>query len=316
MFALRRTAARALSATPAKTAFIKPRTFTSYTPSIRASKAQPISWFLQRRFASDVPSEDVKTEAAESAKVISEAEQEFAQTTPEAPVEENVTPAQESVGGELGNDLEGTIKQQPFSKRAAPSTPNTILYVGNLFYEVQEGQLQQIFERFGTVKSVKLVHDNRGMSRGFGYVEFENVDDARSAIEALNGRQFEGRTLVVNYQLEKKQDRPRSGRYENTPKAPTKTLFIGNMSFQMTDKDLNDLFRDVRNVMDVRVAIDRRTGQPRGFCHADFLDEQSAEIAKAQIQGQTFYDRSLRVDYSESTRSRSPRNDNGDAPQE
>ncbi|KAK4987894.1 hypothetical protein LTR28_001805, partial [Elasticomyces elasticus] len=56
------------------------------------------------------------------------------------------------------------------------------------------------------------------------------------------------------------------------PGQPTKTLFIGNMSFQMSDKDLNDLFREIRNVLDVRVAIDRRTGQPRGFAHADFID--------------------------------------------
>lgn len=66
----------------------------------------------------------------------------------------------------------------------------------------------------------------------------------------------------------------------------------------MTDKDLNDLFREVKNVLDVRVAIDRRTGNPRGFAHADFADVASAEAAGEYLRTKTFYGRNLRVDYS------------------
>jgi nucleolin len=72
------------------------------------------------------------------------------------------------------------------------------------------------------------------------------------------------------------------------------------MSFEMSDKDLNDLFREIRNVMDVRVAIDRRTGQPRGFAHADFIDVASATRAKEVLSDKTVYGRQLRVDYSKS----------------
>lgn len=66
----------------------------------------------------------------------------------------------------------------------------------------------------------------------------------------------------------------------------------------MSDADLNKLFRDIRNVIDVRVAIDRRTGQPRGFAHADFTDVESAEKAMGQLQNKEVYGRVLRVDYS------------------
>lgn len=79
---------------------------------------------------------------------------------------------------------------------------------------------------------------------------------------------------------------------------PSKTLFIGNMSFQMSDKDLNDVFREIRNVLDVRVAIDRRSGQPRGFAHADFIDVESAEAAKQVLENKTIFGRRLRVDFS------------------
>lgn len=73
------------------------------------------------------------------------------------------------------------------------------------------------------------------------------------------------------------------------------------MSFDMSDRDLNALFRSVKNVVDVRVAIDRRTGQPRGFAHADFTDVASAESAMEEMQGKMVGGRALRIDFSTST---------------
>jgi RNA recognition motif-containing protein len=95
---------------------------------------------------------------------------------------------------------------------------------------------------------------------------------------------------VVNYQA--------ATRRENKINPPSKTLFIGNLAFEMSDADLNKLFRDIRNVIDVRVAIDRRTGQPRGFAHADFVDVDSAVKGLQQLENKEIYGRKLRVDYS------------------
>ena len=102
--------------------------------------------------------------------------------------------------------------------------------------------------------------------------------------------------MTVQYSI--RRDSPQRSFSKN---APSKTLFIGNMSFEMTDKDLNDLFRDIRNVIDVRVAIDRRTGQPRGFAHADFFDVESAEKAQKVLETKEVYGRRLRVDFSTSS---------------
>lgn len=92
----------------------------------------------------------------------------------------------------------------------------------------------------------------------------------------------------------------KTGLRNNRPQVdgPTKTLFIGNMPFDMSDRDLNNLFSSLKNIVDVRVAIDRRTGQPRGFAHADFADEQSAEQGKLILQDTQLGGRLLRVDYS------------------
>lgn len=116
----------------------------------------------------------------------------------------------------------------------------------------------------------------------------------------FNLQTFEGRRLAVQRAHGQRARQPQS-RNEREPSEPTKTLFIGNMSFDMSDKDLNDLFREVKNVTDVRVAIDRRTGQPRGFAHADFSDVESAITAAKSLRGKLICGRELRVDFSQST---------------
>ncbi|EHK98807.1 putative Nucleolar protein 13 [Glarea lozoyensis 74030] len=136
----------------------------------------------------------------------------------------------------------------------------------------------------------------------FGYVQFENVEQAKAAIEAKHETQFEGRRMIVNYMAKRTNTGARN--------PPAKTLFIGNLAFEMSDKDLNNLFRDVRNVVDVRVAIDRRTGQPRGFAHADFTDMESAVKGFEALNGKEVYGRTLRLDYSSDAREpRRPRSD-------
>ena len=73
------------------------------------------------------------------------------------------------------------------------------LYVGGLPYSTTEGKLQELFAAHGTVESAKVIIDKfTGQSRGFGFVEMSSPDEAKRAIEALNGTQLDGRTLTVN----------------------------------------------------------------------------------------------------------------------
>ena len=131
-------------------------------------------------------------------------------------------------------------------------------------------------------------------------MDFSSTDAAKTAIDMFNMQTFEGRRLSVQFSAGRTQtgSRPTANR---GPSEPTKTLFIGNMAFDMSDRDLNNLFREIKNVIDVRVAIDRRTGQPRGFAHADFTDVSSAEQALAILAGKEVNGRILRVDYSTSS---------------
>jgi RNA recognition motif-containing protein len=73
------------------------------------------------------------------------------------------------------------------------------LYVGNLSYELQDRDLQQLFAQYGTVSSAKVVMDrDTGRSKGFGFVEMGTDDEAQAAISALNGSEVGGRALTVN----------------------------------------------------------------------------------------------------------------------
>ncbi len=81
------------------------------------------------------------------------------------------------------------------------------LYVGNLTYEVNDAGLEQMFAAHGSVKSAQVIMDrDTGRSKGFGFVEMTNDNEARAAIAALNGQQVEGRSLTVN------EARPRENR--------------------------------------------------------------------------------------------------------
>ncbi|ALO16944.1 MAG TPA: RNA-binding protein [Salinivirga sp.] len=73
------------------------------------------------------------------------------------------------------------------------------IYVGNLNYKVKEDDLKSVFEDYGQVDSVKIITDKMsGRSKGFGFVEMQDDAEARSAMEALNESEFEGRKMIVN----------------------------------------------------------------------------------------------------------------------
>jgi RNA recognition motif-containing protein len=73
------------------------------------------------------------------------------------------------------------------------------MYVGNLSFDTSEAELQQAFEEFGEVSSAKIIKDKfTGRSRGFGFVEMPDNGAAKSAMEALDGKEMGGRNIVVN----------------------------------------------------------------------------------------------------------------------
>src|ERR1051326_5320697 len=85
------------------------------------------------------------------------------------------------------------------------------LYVGNLSYNVDSSQLEQLFAAHGTVESAEIINDrDTGRSKGFGFVQMSSDEEAQAAIAALNGQQHDGRALTVN-EAKPREERPRGG---------------------------------------------------------------------------------------------------------
>ena len=87
----------------------------------------------------------------------------------------------------------------------------TKLYVGNLSFDITEGELRQMFAEFGNVTSCNLIMDRMtDRPRGFAFVEMSSADEANKAIAELNGKEVGGRALIVN-EARPREDRPRGG---------------------------------------------------------------------------------------------------------
>lgn len=246
-----------------------------------------------------------------------------AATTASTTISDAAGQVADAASSAVGSSSTAAASSSAEPSNADPSSPaNKTIYIGNLFFDVKEHDLEKEFSKAGKVMKTKIIYDQRGLSKGyvhvgfvltvkiclipyrFGYVDFATLEEADRAISMFNMQNYEGRRMTVQHTIQKAYKRPEGSvnQAPREPHPPSKTLFIGNMAFDMSDRDLNQLFRDIKNVVDVRVAIDRRTGQPRGFAHADFVDVSSAEKAMAELAGKEVCGRYLRVDFSASTR--------------
>lgn len=279
----------ALRAASSPSLFSKSHSIKNSVPfAIRCKSQTPVSALIAQRFFSD------DSRSPESS---SNEHQSTPSTYDSAAESVSATASEADKFASDPTDAQGeALRRVPRSSMDVRPSPS--IYVGNLLFDLKEEDLAKEFSSFGPIKSATLALDARGLSKGFGYIEFESTEQAAAAIKAKNLTIFEGRRLIVNYVSKPM----RSGHFN----PPSKTLFIGNLAFEMSDTDLNKLFREIRNVIDVRVAIDRRTGHPRGFAHADFVDVDSAVAAYDILQGKEIYGRKLRLDYSSPAAGRRP----------
>lgn len=87
---------------------------------------------------------------------------------------------------------------------------NTNLFVGNFSWNLNEEDMREVFAPYGEIESVRLITDKfSGRSKGFGFVKFVNEEDAEKALEELNGKEVDGREIVVNVARPREPREPR-----------------------------------------------------------------------------------------------------------
>lgn len=90
------------------------------------------------------------------------------------------------------------------------------LYVGSLPFSITDDQLKDLFAAIGTVTSAQVIMDrDTNQSKGFGFVEMSSDDEAKEAIKQLNGKEVDGRAIVVN-EARPKEDRAGAGNYNRS----------------------------------------------------------------------------------------------------
>ncbi|MBN2301357.1 MAG: RNA-binding protein [Lentisphaerae bacterium] len=96
---------------------------------------------------------------------------------------------------------------QPRSKRSRSNENGVEVYVGNLSYDVGDKELEKMFQCYGQILSARIIRNKfNGKSKGFGFVEMVNRNEAQTALKAMNGKEMRGRKLVVNEARSKARD--------------------------------------------------------------------------------------------------------------
>lgn len=200
---------------------------------------------------------------------------------------------------EVQEDGEAEAEAEPEAEALAP-TPlglNTKLYFGNLPYNVDSAQLAGIIQDYGSPELVEVLYDREtGRSRGFAFVTMSTVEDCNALIENLDGREYLGRILRVNFS-----DKPK-------PKVPLYAetdfkLFVGNLSWSVTTESLTQAFQEYGNVVGARVLYDGESGRSRGYGFVCYSTKAEMETALESLNGVELEGRAMRVSLAQGKRS-------------
>lgn len=196
-------------------------------------------------------------------------------------------------------------------ERQAPATqgptnePSDTVFVGNLAFDVSEEILRNAFSAMGTIVSVRVVFDREtNRSKGFGYVQFDSVEAAKAAM-SLSGQEIGGRNIRCDFAASARRERP-EGAAPRAPRAsppagtsaPSATLFVGNLPYDVTEDSLKGAFSRMARVKGARLVLDRETGRAKGFGYVEFFDLEGAAQG-LKMNGQQLGGRSVRVDYAQ-----------------
>uniref|UniRef100_A0A8C2ANN3 Nucleolin n=1 Tax=Cyprinus carpio TaxID=7962 RepID=A0A8C2ANN3_CYPCA len=165
---------------------------------------------------------------------------------------------------------------------------NKILVVNNLSFSANEESLQSVFEKAVSIR----VPQNNGRPKGFAFLEFESVEDAKEALENCNNTEIEGRSIRLEFS---QNDRDRSSGGGRGGSGPTKTLFVKGLSEDTTDHSLKEAFEGAVNA---RIVTDRETGSSKGFGFVDFDSEGDCKAAKEAMDDGEIDGNRVTLDYA------------------
>ncbi|KAJ4760516.1 Polyadenylate-binding protein [Rhynchospora pubera] len=180
----------------------------------------------------------------------------------------------------------------------------TNLYMKNLDEDIDEELIRLKFSQYGPIVSVMIKRDDSGVSKGFGFVCFENADSAKRAVESMNGVQLGNKTLYVS-KAQKKAEREQfliSQKEERLKERHMKTLganvYVKNLQEDVDDMTLNKYFSQCGSITSAKVMRNEQ-GISKGFGFVCYSSPEEAEKAVTTLHRQFFHDKPLYVAMAE-----------------
>ncbi|XP_044475277.1 polyadenylate-binding protein 2-like [Mangifera indica] len=174
------------------------------------------------------------------------------------------------------------------------------VYVKNLSETTTDEDLNEVFGEYGTITSAVVMRDGDGKSKCFGFVNFENADDAANAVDALNGKKFDDKEWYVG-KAQKKSERELElkGRFEqsikeNVDKFQGSNLYIKNLDDSIDDEKLKELFTEFGQITSCKVMRDPN-GISKGSGFVAFTTPEEASRALAEMNGRMVVSKPLYV---------------------
>ncbi|XP_027363185.1 polyadenylate-binding protein 7-like [Abrus precatorius] len=217
--------------------------------------------------------------------------------------EESANAAIEKLNGSTVRDKQ--IYVGKFVKKSdrilpVPDAKYTNLYIKNLDPNVTEALLQEKFSSFGKIISLAIAKDDSGLSKGFAFVNYDKPDDARQAMEAMNGLQFGSKNLYVA-RAQKKAEREQilhhqfeEKRKEKFLKYKGSNIYVKNIDDSVSDEELQDQFSSCGTITSAKVMRDDK-GISKGFGFVCFSTPEEANIAVHTFHGSMFHRKPLYV---------------------
>ncbi|KAI4336998.1 hypothetical protein L6164_015461 [Bauhinia variegata] len=185
----------------------------------------------------------------------------------------------------VGHFLRKQDRESVFSR-----TKFNNVYVKNLSESMTDEDLKKIFGEYGTITSAVVMRDADGKSKCFGFVNFENADDACRAVEALNGKKFDDKEWYVGKaqkkserELELKEKFEQSVK-EVVDKSQGVNLYLKNLDDSIDDEKLKELFSEFGTITSCKVMRDPN-GISRGSGFVAFSTPEEASRALAEMNG-------------------------------
>ncbi|KHN22334.1 Polyadenylate-binding protein 2 [Glycine soja] len=207
--------------------------------------------------------------------------------------EESAQNAIDKLNGMLINDKQvyvGPFQRKQDRESALSGTKFNNVYVKNLFEATTEADLKRIFGEYGAITSAVVMRDVDGKSKGFGFVNFANVEDAAKAVEALNGKNFDGKEWYVGKAQKKSErelelkERNEQSTKETVDKYHGTNLYIKNLDDSVGDEELRELFSEFGTITSCKVMRDP-SGISRGSGFVAFSIAEGASWALGEMNG-------------------------------